>query len=96
MRKPAFKSMSLFRHTFGEAFAHEEVKVLGGSEFKSNCTHCDQPLKCDPCHAGRKIQCPGCNQLIRIPNPPAGSGFTQVHRKSGQMWATHIPKGNKV
>ena len=52
---------------------------MSNSEFKFYCSHCDQPLKCDPCHAGRQIQCPGCNHLIRIPNPPAGSGFTHVH-----------------
>ena len=96
MRHPAVKSMSLFRHTFGEAFAHEAVKTMSDSDFKFYCTHCDQPLKCETRFAGRQIQCPGCNHLIRIPNPPAGSGYTQVHPESGQTWATHVPKGNRA
>ena len=57
---------------------------MSNSEFKFYCSHGDQPLKCDPCHAGRQIQCPGCNHLIRIPNPPPGTGFAQVHPASGQ------------
>ncbi len=69
---------------------------MSANEFKFYCSHCDQPLKCDPCHAGRQIQCPGCNHLIRIPNPLAGTGFTYVHPESGQTWATHVPKGNKA
>ena len=68
---------------------------MTNSEFKFYCSHCDQPLKCDPCHASRQIQCPGCNHLIRIPNPPAGTGFTHVHPESGQTWATHVPKATK-
>jgi hypothetical protein len=69
---------------------------MSNSEFKFYCSHCDQPLKCDPCHAGRQIQCPGCQHLIRIPNLPAGTGFTHVHPESGQTWAAHVPKGNKA
>jgi hypothetical protein len=53
-------------------------------------------LKCDPCHAGRQIQCPACQHLIRIPNPPAGSGFTHVQPESGHTWDTHVPKGKKA
>ena len=48
------------------------------------CAHCDQPLKCEAQFAGRQIQCPGCQHLIRIPNPPAGMGFTHVAPESGQ------------
>ena len=54
------------------------------NEFKFYCNHCDQPLKCDPCYAGRQIECPSCQHLIRIPSPPAGSGFTVVQPESGQ------------
>ena len=69
---------------------------MSANEFKFYCPHCDQPLKCDPCYAGRQIQCPGCNHLIRIPSPPPGTSFTHVQPESGQTWATHVPKGQKA
>jgi len=72
------------------------MKLMSANEFKFYCSHCDQPLKCDPCHAGRQIQCPACQHLIRIPNPPPGSGFTQVQPESGRTWDTHPPKGQKA
>jgi DNA-directed RNA polymerase subunit RPC12/RpoP len=72
------------------------MKPVNANEFKFYCSHCDQPLKCDLCHAGRQIQCPACQHLIRIPSPPAGTGFTHVQPESGQTWATHVPKGNKA
>ena len=71
------------------------VKTMSTSEFKFYCSLCDQPLKCDPCHAGRQIECPGCNHLIRIPSPPPGTGFTQVEPQSGHTWDTFVPKGQK-
>ena len=43
---------------------------MNTSEFKFYCSHCDQPLKCEPQFAGRQIECPACHVLIRIPNPP--------------------------
>ena len=61
------------------------------AEFKFYCSHCDQPLKCEVRFAGRQIQCPGCSHLIRIPNPPAGSGFTHISPESGRPCDTHIP-----
>ena len=64
-------------------------------EFKFYCSHCDQPLQCEARYAGRQIQCPACNHLIRIPNPPAGMGFTHVDPESGRTWDTHLPKGQK-
>jgi hypothetical protein len=54
------------------------LRPMSTSEFKFYCSHCDQPLKCDTQFAGRQIQCPACQHLIRIPNPPAGSGFTHI------------------
>lgn len=62
-------------------------------EFKFDCPHCDQPLKCDACHAGQQIQCPNCNVLIQIPNPPPGTGFTQVEPESRRTWDTFLPPG---
>lgn len=70
-------------------------KLMSVSEFKFYCSHCDQPLKCEPQFAGRQIQCPACQHLIRIPNPPAGTGFTHVEPQSGHTWDTHLPKGQK-
>ena len=64
-------------------------------KFKFYCTHCDQPLKCETRFAGRQIQCPGCQHLIRIPNPPAGTGFTQISPESGRTWDTHVPTKKK-
>ncbi len=72
------------------------MKSMSANEFKFYCSHCDQPLKCDPCYAGRQIQCPACQHLIRIPNPPAGTGFTHVHPESGHTWDTHVAKGRKA
>jgi hypothetical protein len=57
-------------------------------EFKFYCSHCDQPLKCDPQYAGRQIECPACQKLVRIPNPPSGSGFTQIEPDSARPWDT--------
>jgi hypothetical protein len=71
------------------------LKRMNTNEFKFYCSHCDQPLKCEPQFAGRQIQCPGCQHLIRIPNPPAGMGFTQVQPESGRTWDTHPPKGQQ-
>ncbi len=71
-------------------------KLMSESEFKFYCSHCDQPLQCDPCHAGRQIECPTCHHLIRIPNPPPGMGFTHVQPESGQTWATQVPKGHQA
>lgn len=65
--------------------------VVETPEFKFFCSHCDQPLKCEVRFAGRQIQCPGCKHLIRIPNPPAGLGFTHVSPESGRTWDTHVP-----
>ena len=85
--------MELFFILFGKRLRMERVKTM--NEFKFYCSHCDQPLKCDPCYAGRQIQCPGCQHLIRIPSPPSGSGFTHVEPQSGQTLDTHPRKGEK-
>ncbi len=61
------------------------------SEFKFNCPHCQQHLKCDESASGRQIQCPKCNHLIRIPAVP---GKTVEYRpETGMTWATHIGAG---
>ena len=83
-------------YTFAAGLRIVSEKLMNTAEFKFYCSHCDQPLKCDPCHAGRQIQCPTCQHLIRIPNPPAGTGFTHVEPESGHTWDTHLPKGRKA
>jgi len=65
-------------------------------EFKFYCPHCDQPLKAETSYAGRQIQCPTCDHLIRIPNPPPGTGFTHVEPESGRTWDTFLPRGKKA
>jgi hypothetical protein len=62
------------------------MKLMSANEFKFYCS----------CHAGRQIECPACQHLIRIPNPPPGTGFTHVEPESGRTWDTHVPKGGKV
>ncbi len=97
MRKAWAESMNIsFRHILLQGGLRIIwVKTMSTSEFKFYCSHCDQPLKCDPCHAGRQIQCPGCQHLIRIPSPPAGTGFTHVEPQSGRTWDTFVPKSQK-
>jgi len=64
------------------------------SEFKFNCPHCAQHLKCDEQMSGRQIQCPSCNHLIRIPAVP---GRTANYRpQSGKTWDTFVPSGQKA
>jgi len=44
--------------------------------------------------AGRQIQCPSCNHLIRIPPSPkqaAQGGYTP---ESGRTWTTFMPPVN--
>jgi len=71
------------------------TRVMETADFKFFCSHCDQPLKCEVRFAGRQIQGPGCKHLIRIPNPPAGFGFTHVSPESGRTWDTHVPTHRK-
>ena len=61
------------------------------SEFKFNCPHCDQHLKCDAEASGRQIQCPNCNHLIRIPPVPGQTANYQP--EAGMTWATHVGAG---
>ncbi len=56
------------------------------NEFKFYCHLCDQPLRCDMRFAGHKIECPRCQQVIRIPNPPADAAHTEVSPESGRTW----------
>ena len=62
------------------------------SEFKFACPQCQQHLQCDEQFAGREIQCPGCNHLIRI--PPVPGKTAQYTPESGMTWATFVPPGN--
>jgi hypothetical protein len=61
------------------------------SEFKFNCPHCNQHLKCDEQASGRQIQCPNCNHLIRIPPVPGKTANYQP--EAGMTWATHVGAG---
>jgi DNA-directed RNA polymerase subunit RPC12/RpoP len=87
-----WKNFDILSHWFLRLL---RVKPMTTPEFKFYCSHCDQPLKCETQFAGRQIQCPACQHLIRIPNPPAGTGFTHVAPESGRTWDTHMPKGKK-
>lgn len=53
------------------------------SDIKFECSQCRQHLACDEQDAGKEIQCPACNQLIRIPAagepvPPAGPSRLRI------------------
>jgi hypothetical protein len=61
------------------------------SDFKFNCPHCNQHLKCDEAASGRQIQCPNCNHLIRI--PPLPGKTADYNPESGMTWNTHIGAG---
>jgi hypothetical protein len=76
--------------------AREGRDFMTTPEFKFYCPHCDQPLKCETHFAGRQIQCPGCQHLIRIPAPSPGTGFTHVQPESGHTWDTFITEGRKA
>jgi hypothetical protein len=69
---------------------------MKSNEFKFHCWQCEQPLSCEAQFAGRQIQCPACQHLIRIPNPPPGMGFTRVEPESGRTWDTYMAKGRKA
>jgi DNA-directed RNA polymerase subunit RPC12/RpoP len=60
------------------------------SEFKFNCPHCDQHLRCDEQSSGREIQCPACNMLIRIPPVPGKTAMYEP--ESGKTWATYVSR----
>jgi DNA-directed RNA polymerase subunit RPC12/RpoP len=62
------------------------------NQFKFSCPQCQQHLQCDEQFAGREIQCPGCNHLIRI--PPVPGQTAQYSPESGKTWATFVPPGN--
>jgi hypothetical protein len=64
------------------------------SEFKFNCPHCNQHLKCDESASGRQIQCPNCDHLIRIPPVPGKTADYQP--EAGMTWATHVGAGRAV
>jgi len=64
------------------------------ADFKFSCPHCDQPLMCDHTAAGRQIQCPHCNVLIRIPPDPYDA--SDYDPQSGATWDTFVPSGNVV
>jgi DNA-directed RNA polymerase subunit RPC12/RpoP len=61
------------------------------SEFKFSCPKCGQHLQCDEQYAGREIQCPGCNVLMRI--PPVPGKTAQYNPESGKTWATYVGSG---
>jgi DNA-directed RNA polymerase subunit RPC12/RpoP len=84
--------MGKSRHTFSLAITLMVVEAMNTNEFKFNCSHCEQPLKCETQHAGRQIQCPACKHLSRVPHPPPGMGFTQVAPECGHTWDTNPPK----
>ena len=59
------------------------------TEYKFECPHCKQHLKCEEHLSGRQIQCPNCNHLIRI--PPVPGKTAEFKPESGMTWATFIP-----
>ena len=81
---------------FFPAFALKKVEPMNTNEFKFYCSQGDQPLQCEAQFAGRQTQCPACQHVIRIPNPPAGMGLTQVAPEFGRTSDTFVPKGKQA
>ena len=60
------------------------------TDLKFECPHCQQRIQIEAKNAGRQIQCPGCNHLIRVP-APADAKPGEVQPQSGMTWDTFIP-----
>ena len=61
------------------------------SEFKWNCPHCEQHLKCDESLSGKQIVCPACKHLITIPAAPGQATAGNYTPESGRTWDTFVP-----
>lgn len=59
------------------------------SDLQFDCPHCLQHLACSPRMAGRQIECPKCNHLIRV--PPSPGKTSQYQPESGRTWDTVGP-----
>jgi hypothetical protein len=55
---------------------------------KFSCPHCQQHLQCEEQFAGREIQCPACQHLIRI--PPIPGKTVDYQPEVGKTWATYV------
>ena len=77
------------RHTFLTDSALLRLEAMKTHELRFYCPHCDQAMKCGVEYAGRQIECPGCRRIIRIPNPSADGGFTEIEPKACRDWDTH-------
>ena len=42
---------------------------------KFSCPHCSKALNVKDHLAGKKAQCPGCKQVLRIPSPQGTTGL---------------------
>lgn len=76
---------------FSLALSRVTLRGIGlTKEFKFVCPHCDQHLQVAEEFAGRQLQCPNCNLLMRVPPPPdrPAAGGT-VER--GRTCETFIP-----
>jgi hypothetical protein len=54
------------------------------AEFKFSCPQCSQHIQCDTSYAGMQINCPVCQKLIVVPQPPhavAAMPTSQIWRK---------------
>ncbi|MGO8701748.1 MAG: hypothetical protein ACLQVY_29035 [Limisphaerales bacterium] len=56
------------------------------NEFKFECIHCGQHLKCDEQFSGQQITCPTCQGLVVVPTAP---GNVAVMQKTGM---TFVPE----
>ncbi len=61
------------------------------SDFKFECPHCKQHLKCQERDSGRQIECPACHVLIRIPAVPGKTANYQPEQ--GKTWDTFVTPG---
>lgn len=59
------------------------------ADFNFSCPHCQQALDCDQSLAGQELQCPGCQGMLVVPQPPAAPPPSQSRLKVN---VTHAPK----
>jgi hypothetical protein len=47
------------------------------AEFKFFCPQCGQQIQCDTSYAGQQINCPVCQQVVAVPQPPRAASAVQ-------------------
>jgi hypothetical protein len=51
------------------ALADEPLNAAGSSDIEFECDFCSHPIKLTPDQAGKRIPCPECRRIIKVPEP---------------------------